>query len=129
MKENITEVESLLRTIHRLRNPQGCPWDRKQTVESLKKYLHEEVTELLQAIDNNDPENICEEIGDVTYVLVMMSEICREAGRFSYTDCLTKINEKLIRRHPHVFGSAQVKNEEELRQQWEKIKQSEKKQK
>ena len=128
MKKDLLADESLLATIRHLRGPQGCPWDKKQTAQSLKKYLREEVTELLQAIDNQDSPNVCEEIGDITYILIMISEIYKDDGLFSYTDCLSGINEKLIRRHPHVFGEANIEDEEQLRQQWEKIKQQEKKQ-
>lgn len=126
MKENFREIESLMATIRELRGPQGCPWDAKQTVESLSKYLREEMEELLHAIEKRDTQNICEEIGDVTFVLMMISEICKEQGFFSYSDSLTQINEKLVRRHPHVFGDAHIENEDQLRKQWEKIKQMEK---
>ena len=127
MNKTQQEVEELLRTIKTLRAPDGCPWDRKQTTASLKKYLREEVDELIEAIELNDRENTCEEIGDVLYVLAMMAEIHNEKGDFSFFDSVSSIKEKLIRRHPHVFQDSTVSSEEELREQWEKIKKEEKK--
>jgi uncharacterized protein YabN with tetrapyrrole methylase and pyrophosphatase domain len=128
MDENSTIINKLLSTIKSLRGEGGCPWDKKQTPSSLKKYLSEEVEELIQAINNEDPENICEEIGDVFYVLLMLTEIYEENNTFSLQDSLTSINSKLIRRHPHVFSNVTINNDDELRLQWEKIKKEEKKQ-
>ncbi len=120
-------LPQLLETIKTLRGTSGCPWDRKQTPVSLQKYLKEEISELLQAIDNNDPENICEEIGDVIYVLAMIAETFNEQALFTLDDCISGIDKKLIRRHPHVFGDAVVNDEKQLRNQWETIKKEEKK--
>lgn len=128
MNRDNASVDQLLATIQKLRGEGGCPWDIKQTPDSLKKYLTEEVGELIQAIENEDLENICEEIGDVFYVLLMLTEIYTNKNKFNLEDCLAAINSKLIRRHPHVFANATVNNDDELRQQWEKIKQEEKKQ-
>ena len=128
MNRDNASVDQLLATIQKLRGEGGCPWDIKQTPDSLKKYLTEEVGELIQAIENEDLENICEEIGDVFYVLLMLTEIYTNKNKFNLEDCLVAINSKLIRRHPHVFANATVNNDDELRQQWEKIKQEEKKQ-
>lgn len=128
MNSNKTSIDQLLSTIQKLRGDGGCPWDIKQTPSSLKKYLHEEVEELVQAIEKEDIENICEEIGDVFYVLLMLAEIYKSNNKFNLEDCLSGINSKLIRRHPHVFASATINNDDELRQQWEKIKKEEKKQ-
>jgi len=121
-------IDQLISTIQKLRGNGGCPWDMKQTPPSLIKYLNEEVEELIQAIENDDLENICEEIGDVFYVLLMLTEIYSGKGVFGLEDSLSTINSKLIRRHPHVFSDATISNEDELRQQWEKIKKEEKKQ-
>ncbi len=120
-------LPQLLQTIKKLRSSAGCPWDQKQTALSLQKYLQEEVSELLQAITNNDPENICEEIGDVIYVLAMIAEIFSEQALFNFEDCLAEIDKKLIRRHPHVFGNTNIESDEQLREQWENIKKEEKK--
>lgn len=127
MTSNELPINKLLNTIKILRSDKGCPWDIKQTPLTLKKYLQEEVGELLEAIDNEDTANIREEIGDVVYVLMMIAEIHSEKANFSFADALDEINSKLIRRHPHVFGDATIKNEEELRQQWQNIKEMEKK--
>ena len=120
-------IEKLLNTIRQLRGPDGCPWDSKQTPQSISKYLQEETSELLNAIENNDIENICEEIGDVLYILLMLIEIFQDNNQFSYEKTILTINEKLIRRHPHVFAGHVVTGEEELRQQWQLIKKLEKK--
>jgi uncharacterized protein YabN with tetrapyrrole methylase and pyrophosphatase domain len=128
MDGNMTSIDELLSTIKCLRAEGGCPWDKKQTPSSLKKYLSEEVEELIQAINNEDPENICEEIGDVFYVLLMLTEIFENNNTFSLKDSLKAINSKLIRRHPHVFANATITNDDELRLQWENIKREEKKQ-
>lgn len=128
MKNNHLVVAELVSIIQKLRGPNGCPWDMKQTPESLKKYLLEEVEELISAIDSADMNNICEEIGDVLYVLFMISDICRDKGSFNIDDCFAGINAKLVRRHPHVFGDVTINSDSELREQWQKIKDEEKKQ-
>lgn len=127
MTSNDLPTGRLLNTIKKLRSDTGCPWDIRQTPKTLKKYLQEEVDELLEAIDNEDTANIREEIGDTVYVLMMIAEIHSEKAKFSFADSLDEINAKLIRRHPHVFGNATIKDEEELRQQWQNIKEMEKK--
>ncbi len=109
-----------------LRGENGCPWDKKQTIISLTKYLREEFNELLLAIDNNDPENICEEAGDLLFLIVMIAMISSESKTFELIDVINTIREKLVRRHPHVFAGVQIKDEEALRKQWEMIKAQEK---
>jgi len=126
MNNGPLEIEKLIVTIKKLRGENGCPWDQRQTPSSLKKYLREEVDELISAIDNNDVDNISEEIGDILYVLIMISDIYCDKGDFSFNDCINSINEKLIRRHPHVFAGKSINNEEDLRKQWENIKKAEK---
>ena len=127
MDNNLHSLNNLLETITTLRSENGCPWDQKQTPQSLKKYLHEEVDELIEAINNDDHENISEEIGDVLYVIAMIAEYYRERDAFSFGDCIATIDRKLIRRHPHVFENVTSLSEDELRAQWEKIKKGEKK--
>jgi MazG family protein len=100
----------------------GCPWDQKQTTQSLKKYIQEECAELLEAMEENDPRHICEESGDLFFLLILLAEIQKEQGFFNLEDVLLGINEKMIRRHPHVFANSITGNEQELREQWEKIK-------
>jgi tetrapyrrole methylase family protein/MazG family protein len=117
---------SLISTIRQLRSEQGCPWDRKQTTASLKKYLIEEFDEIVEAIDHDDPENLCEELGDFLYLILMIGEINHDKGSFTIEEILDTINQKLIRRHPHVFKSRKDLDERELRQQWHAIKEREK---
>ncbi len=116
-------------TITQLRSENGCPWDRKQTARTLVKYISEECEELLEAIEEGDPTHLCEEIGDVLFLLVLLSEINSELKNFTIEDVLSNINEKMIRRHPHVFDGVVVNNEEELKILWETIKSAEKEKK
>lgn len=120
-------LQPLLTTIKALRADNGCPWDKKQTSQSLVKYLCSEFNELLEAIDSDDTENICEELGDLLYILIMYAEIHASLDKFSLRDVITQINEKLIRRHPHVFAGKPYESEEQLSQQWLEIKAEEKK--
>ncbi len=126
MKNTVEQFEALLRTVKTLRGANGCPWDKKQTTVSLKQYLIEEFEEILAAVENNDPTNLCEELGDFLYLIIMIAEINRENERFSLHNVLAGVNEKLIRRHPHVFSGTIVADETALRKQWEKIKAAEK---
>jgi tetrapyrrole methylase family protein/MazG family protein len=129
MDSKNTKLNNLISTIEQLRGPEGCPWDKKQTVDSLTEYLNEEVAELLAAIKNHDAVNICEETGDILYILIMISEIHADKNIFSFSDVITEINNKLIRRHPHVFAGKKVVDEEQLRRQWEFLKLQEKQKK
>jgi len=109
-----------------LRGSQGCPWDQKQTAESLKKYLLEEAAELAEAIESGDIEHICEETGDLYFILALLSTLFEEQKEFSADDALDAVCAKMIRRHPHVFKEQKTCSEQELRAQWEKIKTAEK---
>ncbi len=120
-------LQILLDTINTLRGKQGCPWDRKQTCTTLTKYLQSECDELLEAIKNNDHDNIREELGDVLYLLIMIADINKDQGLFEFKDVIESINSKLIRRHPHVFAGQPYENEEQLAAQWQAIKAKEKK--
>lgn len=126
MQNSEKAFSSLVSTIKKLRGENGCPWDKKQTIISLTKYLQEEFDELLLAINNNDMDNLCEEAGDLLFLILMLAEINSEHKIFEIKDVLDTINEKLIRRHPHVFAGVQVKDEEALRKQWQMIKAEEK---
>ncbi len=118
------ELEKIVRI---LRSPQGCAWDREQTHESLKKCLTEESGEVIQAIDNKDDVNLCEELGDLLLQVLLHSEIARERGAFSFGDVVQGLSDKLIRRHPHVFGDVkQPDNPEEALALWKEIKRMEK---
>ncbi|NLY11130.1 MAG: nucleoside triphosphate pyrophosphohydrolase [Firmicutes bacterium] len=108
-----------------LRSEHGCPWDREQTHQSLKKYLIEETYEVLEAIDEGDPSAICEELGDVLLQIVFHAQIADENKHFNMEDVITGICNKLVRRHPHVFADVKVENAEEVARNWEAIKQDE----
>ncbi len=127
MNHKKPDILELLATIKTLRSENGCPWDKRQTAESLTIYFHEELHELLEAIRNQDYPNICEELGDLLYLIIMTSEISRENRQFHFPDVIRHINPKLIRRHPHVFAGKKYKNDAELTKQWQEIKAAEKK--
>ncbi len=112
--------------VAKLRSENGCPWDRAQTFESLKKCLADETEEVFQAIDNKDMENLCEELGDVLLQVVMNSQIAAELGEFTIDDVIDGVSRKMVRRHPHVFGDAKVTNAEEGLALWNAIKKEEK---
>ncbi len=118
--------DSFVKTIADLRGENGCPWDIKQTHESLKECLVEETNEVLEAIDKRDDDNLCEELGDVLLQVVMHAQIAAEEGRFTIEDVIQGVNDKMIRRHPHVFGDAKVESVEEGLALWEQIKREEK---
>lgn len=109
-----------------LRAPGGCPWDREQTPNSLRPYLLEEAYEVLAAIEAGDDENLREELGDLLLQPVFHAQIASEEGRFTIADALRSINEKLIRRHPHVFGDVQADDSAQVLANWNSIKQAEK---
>ena len=109
-----------------LRSENGCKWDRAQTHETLKKCLADECEEVLEAIDNRDDENLCEELGDVLLQVLMNAQIAKERGVFTLDDVIQVLCEKLIRRHPHVFGDEVVENEEQALALWRKVKEKEK---
>jgi len=111
--------------MERLRAENGCPWDRKQTHESLKPYLIEETYEVISAIDSGNDDELKEELGDLLLQIVFHAQIAKEDGRFDIDDVAKTIVEKLIRRHPHVFGDLKVSGSDEVLQNWEKIKKEE----
>ncbi len=121
------ELNKLVKILKQLRNPMdGCPWDRKQTVASLKEYTLEEAHELIEAIDMESPDKQKEELGDLLLQIVFISRINQEQGHFSIKDVINTINSKLIRRHPHVFSDSTVESADEVKANWEKIKKVEK---
>ena len=118
--------EDLVNITNKLRSHEGCPWDREQTYESLKKCLKEESGEVLEAIDHKDMDNLCEELGDVLFLVMLYSRIAKEAGDFSIEDVVNGICEKMIRRHPHVFGEKKDHLQQEGQALWDAIKKQEK---
>jgi tetrapyrrole methylase family protein/MazG family protein len=115
----------LLDIMASLRAEGGCPWDREQTRETLKPFLVEESYEVLEAIDEGDPQKIKEELGDLLFQIVFHSQLGKERGEFDMDDVINRISEKMISRHPHVFGDAQCANSEEVRTQWDERKREE----
>lgn len=120
------EFTRLVEIMARLRAPGGCPWDRAQSRQDLKPYLVEETYEVLDAIEQNDPEMLREELGDLLLQVVFHAEIAQEEGSFDMEDVCRGINEKLVRRHPHVFGEVKADTPEQVLQNWEAIKKEEK---
>ncbi len=124
------KFEKLVRTIAILRGPDGCPWDKKQTHESLVKCLQNESQELIDAIRKHDDENMKEELGDVLLQVLMNAQIAQEEGKFSIADVIEYLDEKLHRRHPHVFGQhAKAASPEEALAVWREMKQKEREKK
>jgi tetrapyrrole methylase family protein/MazG family protein len=129
---NTLEVEgdlgsftTLLNIIARLRGPGGCPWDRAQTHDSIKGNLLEEAYEVLEAIDEKDTGNLCEELGDLLMQIVLHAQMASEDKDFEISDIVRRINTKLIHRHPHVFGGAEAENAEQVVANWETLKREE----
>jgi MazG family protein len=120
------EFAKLVSMMAKLRAPGGCPWDRKQSFDSIKPYLLEETYEVMDAIDQRDWTGLAEELGDLLLQPVFFAEMAREEGRFTIVDSLRSINEKLIRRHPHVFAGTKAETAEDVKQRWDEIKQREK---
>jgi MazG family protein len=119
--EKFTQLTEIMR---RLLAPGGCPWDREQSLETLKPYLIEEAYEVLEAMDG-EPREHCDELGDLLFQVVFQSALRQQAGQFDVDDVAQAICDKLVRRHPHVFGDAKVSGSEEVLQNWEKIKATE----
>ena len=118
--------KDLVEITAKLRSPKGCPWDREQTFESLKQYLANESQEVFQAVDNKDMENLCEELGDVLFQVMINSQIASENGAFTIDDVVDGICQKMVRRHPHVFAGVKVNSVEEGTALWNQIKMQEK---
>jgi tetrapyrrole methylase family protein/MazG family protein len=122
MNDEKTAFNGLCDIVRRLRAPDGCPWDKEQTPATLRGDLIEETYECVEAIDEKDPSHIKEELGDIFLLVTMLAYMHEQAGLFSIADVLETVSEKLIRRHPHVFGEVKVKDSAEVLQNWAKIK-------
>lgn len=120
------DIRRLLEIMARMRGAGGCPWDREQTLDSLKQYLVEECYELVDAIESGDADKHREELGDLLLQIVFQAQIRQEQGRFAFKDVVETICEKLVRRHPHVFGTTRVSGAKEVLKNWEAIKAREK---
>ncbi|HXI69700.1 MAG TPA: MazG family protein [Verrucomicrobiae bacterium] len=119
-------INDLLKVMAKLRSPKGCPWDREQSHLTLRRHAIEEVYELIDAIEAGDDHEMAEELGDLLLQVVFHSQLARERGAFDFEKVTRHLVDKLIRRHPHVFGTTKVKNVDEVWANWEKIKKAEK---
>jgi XTP/dITP diphosphohydrolase len=126
MKPPTRSIDDLMAVMARLRSPQGCPWDREQTHRSLRFHAVEEVYELMDAIEAGDDDELLEELGDLLLQVIFHCQLARERGAFDFEQVARTITEKLIRRHPHVFGKVKVKDVAEVWTNWEQIKRAEK---
>lgn len=122
-----TSFESFAEIVAHLRAPDGCPWDKEQTHQSLRTHLLEEAYETLTAMDENDPDGMCEEFGDLLLQIVLNSQIANEIDEFSMTEVIKDIYDKIVRRHPHVFGDVKLDGVKGVLQNWEKLKEKERK--
>lgn len=122
----LPEFQRLCEVIARLRSPTGCPWDRQQTMKTIKPYTLEETYELLEAIDSDDNSAIQEELGDVLLQVILDAQIAADESRFSLTDVVRQIADKMVRRHPHVFGDVQADTPDQVRSNWYALKRKEK---
>ena len=116
------EFQELLKIMETLRSEKGCPWDKEQTRESLKPYIVEEAYELIEAIDESDPEKIKEELGDLLFQIVFQCQLAKENNDFTISDVIEKVSKKMISRHPHVFGGADYRTADEVLAHWEEQK-------
>lgn len=123
--KDLTQFAALVEVVAKLRSPQGCPWDRKQSHASMRECLLEECYEVLDTLDKGDTGKLCEELGDLLMQVVMHVQIATEEGEFQMGDVVEGISSKLIRRHPHVFGSVEVKDADEVLLNWEELKKKE----
>ena len=121
-EQELGKFQTLMDIVARLRAPGGCPWDREQTHESLKRNLLEESYEVIEAIDQGDPAVLSEELGDLLVQVAFHADIAKEAGDFQLEDVIREINAKLVRRHPHVFADGHAKDAREVERNWERIK-------
>ncbi len=125
-KNNKRDLKALVEIMARLRGPDGCPWDREQTMESLRPFIIEEAYEVVSAIDSGDPEAVKEELGDLLFQIVFASRLAEEKGHFDIGDVVETCSEKMIRRHPHVFGGDVAETSKEVLKRWAEIKRGEK---
>jgi tetrapyrrole methylase family protein/MazG family protein len=123
--EDLSKFDSLAAIIARLRRPDGCPWDREQTHQSLRIYLLSECYEVLEALDGDDPGKLCEELGDLLLQIVLHAQIAADTGEFEMDDVIEGISSKIVRRHPHVFGDGRAATAEEVMHNWEALKREE----
>lgn len=124
--KDLSRFSALVKIISRLRGPHGCPWDKEQTHKSLRESFLQECYEVLETLDGGDSQRLKEELGDLLLHIVLQARIAEESGEFQLTEVIKSINEKLIHRHPHVFGNQEVAGVEEIVHNWEALKREEK---
>lgn len=120
------KIERIKHIVEALRGENGCPWDKRQTPKTIKNYLLEEAYELVDAIERGSHQAIKEELGDLLFLIVFLAYLYEEVGKFDLKNVIDTVEEKMIRRHPHVFGGVKVRDEREIRIRWQKIKSEEK---
>lgn len=125
MPRDLRKFDSFVEIIARLRAPDGCPWDREQTHQSLRSHLLSECYEVLEALDGGEPDKLCEELGDLLLQIVLHAQIAADNGEFEIGDVIEGISSKIIHRHPHVFGSGKADSAEEVMHNWEALKREE----
>jgi len=119
--------ERLCQVMERLRRPDGCVWDRQQDNRSIKTYILEEAYEVAEAVEKENPSALREELGDLLFLIIFMAHVATEEGKFNISEVMADIEQKMIRRHPHVFGNSTVRNAEDVRDRWQQLKSEEKK--
>jgi MazG family protein len=119
------DFDTLIEIMSKLRSKDGCPWDKQQSIETMKESLREETKEVIEAIDNRDYINLKEELGDLLFNVIFICQITREEKLFSIEEVLENVRRKLIRRHPHVFGDEKISTPEEVSKRWAEIKKEE----
>src|SRR6185312_5667640 len=127
--EILLQFQSLVEIVAKLRGPDGCPWDKEQTQRTLTQYAIEEAFELVDAIESGNQGEICEELGDFLFQVILQAQVAKDEGHFNLTNVITGLNEKMLRRHPHVFGDVAVQSTEDVWKNWERLKAQEKAQK
>ena len=124
--KNLASFDSLVKIIARLRAPDGCPWDKEQTHQTLRGNLLSESYEVMEALDNGEDRALCEELGDLLLQIVLHAQIAKDQKKFEIGDVIKSINTKLVHRHPHIFGDVPVKDSKEVMHNWEALKKKEK---
>jgi len=124
--ESTGDISDIIRMVDTLLGEYGCPWDRKQTIDDFRKYIANESAELLEAIESGVWDDVREETGDLLFLCVFLCRIAEKEGRFTLRDCITKLIEKMLRRHPHVFGDVEISGPDDVLQNWDEIKKKEK---
>lgn len=122
----MNEIQRLLEILDRLLGPNGCPWDREQTFESMRLSILDEAYEVVEAVDLKDPKKIAEELGDLLLNVFFYCKLGEKSGEFHTEEVAQQVNEKMIRRHPHIFGNESIETSDQLRKRWEEIKKEEK---